>query len=323
MANTALTNRLQDNLRSAVAAELTTLPTYLYSYWSIKPTSDGGSQAGAEAAKAIMSVILEEMLHMALSSNILNALGGTPSLTTAPYFPNYPCKLLRSPALGELGVEVCLRRLSCASIDDFLLIELPERDDPRAWTLKKFYDDEVIALLPPNGPEWQHDKQLPPDNNPAPGRLMTIQSHDDAVNAITEIVDQGEGCSAKNHDDGDHELAHYWKFKQVQAAVENGTLDLDRDVYPVVDSPSDHVGSYTPEQAQANLAFNSTYSKLLDSLEATLQSDAPNVFAGCTSLMSKLGQQAAFLRQRGFVPNTEFVAGPTFSYIPVDQRAGA
>ena len=50
---------LAHNLRTAMTIELATLPTYLYTYWSIKPRSDGGSVAGEQAAKAILSAARE------------------------------------------------------------------------------------------------------------------------------------------------------------------------------------------------------------------------------------------------------------------------
>ena len=43
------------------------------------PSEDG---ATLEAADVIRSVVMEEMLHMALAANVLNAIGGSPSLTT-------------------------------------------------------------------------------------------------------------------------------------------------------------------------------------------------------------------------------------------------
>lgn len=328
-------DKLHDDLRSAVAAELTTLPAYLYTYWTIKPARYGGSTAAVQARTTIMSVILEEMLHMALSSNILGSLGGTADFTSAPYLPVYPCRLLRSPhAQPSLpppqtdpagwGVEVFLRRLSSGhggSITNFMAIELPEWYDPNAVTLGKFYDDIVKPELPSQG--FTAQRQFPSWNNPGAGRLFAIDSHAAAVQAITEIVDQGEGTRPGDHDDGDHERAHFWKFKAVHDAIEAGRLNLDTDVYPVVNQPSHYLPYYTPAQVQANRTFNTTYSRLLDALTETLGSSAPEVFGPSTGLMDALGQQAAVLRQQGEVPGTHERAGPTFEYLPVDQRIGA
>ncbi len=330
-------DKLRDDLRSAVAAELTTLPAYLYAYWSIKPVQFGGSVAAEKARTTIMSVIVEEMLHMAQSSNILNALGGTPDFTSAPYLPVYPCRLLRSPhaqpALGPphkrprgWGVEVFLRRLSIgkdSSITNFMAIELPKWFHPEAATLGEFYDGIIVPALPKARSRWTRERQFPTWDNPGAGRLFPVGSYEDARHGITTIVDQGEGTKVGEHDDGDHELAHFWKFKEVHDMIEHGLINLDQDVYPVVDSPSDHVASYTAAQQQANLAFNSTYSELLDAITATLQTGAPEVFHQSTRLMDRLGQQAAVLRQQGNVPGTQQLAGPTFEYVQASQRTGA
>lgn len=330
-------DKLIDDLRSAVAAELTTLPAYLYAYWTIKPAQFGGSVAAQKARTAIMSVILEEMLHMAQSSNILNALGGTPDFTSAPFLPVYPCRLLRSPHAQPAlppphdnpkgwGIEVFLRRLSIGkdgSITNFMAIELPKWYDPKAATLGEFYDGIIVPELPKAPSSWTRERQFPSWDNPGAGRLFAVSSYEDALRGITTIVDQGEGTKVGEHDDGDHELAHFWKFKEVHDLIASGQLNLDQDVYPVVDSPSNSVANYTAAQQQANLAFNSTYSQLLDALTQTLQTGTPEVFPKSTGLMEILGQQAAVLRQQGNVPGTQQLAGPTFEYVPAPQRIGA
>lgn len=324
MAEPANCGALVDNMRSAVAAELTTLPTYLYPYWSIKPATDGGSSAGQTARASIMSVVLEEMLHMGLSSNLLNALGGTPFFNEAPYLPAFPGFLLRSLKKPTgWGPPVDLLPLSSDGMDMLIAIELPEWDaaNPDDPTLAEFYDDCVTALLPTGDDAFEGGKQLASWDNPGAGRLFAISSRQDADAAITEILDQGEGLSKENHDDGDHELAHYWRFAQIKGWLGDGTIHLARDVYPVVASPSKYLPYYNDGQIAANAQFNSVYSHLLDALQATLMTDEPDVYPIATGLMDKLGQKAAVLRQQGMVAGTRSVAGPTFDYVPVADRA--
>ena len=38
--------------------------------------------------------------------------------------------------------------------------------------------------------------------------------------------------------------------------MQNGLLNPDADVYPVIDQPGEHAAHYTPEQQRANLVFN-------------------------------------------------------------------
>ena len=73
---------LQANLQTAIEIELATIPIYLYTYYSLVRNNESGeaiSDAQLFANKAggvIMSVAVEEMLHMSLSSNVLFAMGG-------------------------------------------------------------------------------------------------------------------------------------------------------------------------------------------------------------------------------------------------------
>ena len=318
---TSISTALQDNLRSAMAAELTTIPAYLYAYWSIKPIDDGGSKAGLVAAKTIMSVILEEMLHMGLVSNILNSLGGVPAITTSPYLPEYPCYLLRSPDTNTLSsVDVKLQRLSQASMDNFLAIELPDwRDDEGYTTLGDFYNEFINPLLP-QGNDYTYGKQLPTWDNPGVGQLIQIASYNDASRAVELILAQGEGLEQGKVGDGEHELAHYWKFFSVQQAISRGLINLETHVYQVIDNPD--ASQYNPAQQQANLVFNSTYSNLLDALQNTFTSSEPDVFYASTTLMEMLNRQAAVLRNTGTVTvsDTNYLPGPTFEYVPVNQR---
>jgi hypothetical protein len=305
------------NLRSAVAAELTTLPTYLYAYWSVTPLRDGGSAGGEAARTTIMSVVLEEMLHFGLSSNILNALGGTADFITPPYAPVFPCNLLRSrhhdpPGWGPV---VRLLPLSADAVELFMQIELPAWDDPGGPTLGEFYDEYVSALLPAETADYRHGRQLAPWDNPGAGQLLSIACRADADRAITEILDQGEGLSSQTHNDGDHELAHYWKFDEIRQQIADAQIDLGRDVYPVIGDPSTHLSAYTADQVAANTAFNRTYTALLLSIQAALYSASPDLFPAATNLMGRLGQQAAVLRNLGAVPGTEKLAGPTFEFV--------
>lgn len=308
---------LHDHIRSGVGAELTTLPAYLYTYWSIRPASDGGSDAAQVARTSIMTVISEEMLHMALSSNLLNALGGTPCLTRPPYLPSYPCRLLRTVTTPDgVGAEVRLLPLSSEAIDMMLGIERPEWDPAGRSTLGAFYEGEIAAHLPKGDDAYLGGRQIEPWNNPGPGRLTAVTSHGSALDAIAEIVHQGEGLTKQIHDDGDHELAHYWRFVAVRDLVDGGAIDLRTDVYPVVHSPSVHVSGYSVEQRAANDRFNHAYSRMLDALETALSGTRPDVYPVAAGFMRQLHLLADQLRATGPISGTDRLPGPTFEYVP-------
>src|SRR5882757_7695523 len=112
-------DNLGEAIQQAIEIEIATIPTYLYTYYSINRSPDqeaikksiigklaakGKPQKEAEeialdlsaelmvfankAGALIMSVAIEEMLHMALSSNLKQALSGMPDLVgKSPDFP--------------------------------------------------------------------------------------------------------------------------------------------------------------------------------------------------------------------------------------------
>jgi rubrerythrin len=75
---------LQRALQHAVMLEHATIPTYLYALYSLKPGTN------AEIRELIGSVVIEEMSHMALACNILNAIGGSPVIDDPRFVPRYP-----------------------------------------------------------------------------------------------------------------------------------------------------------------------------------------------------------------------------------------
>lgn len=308
---------LQHDLRQAMGIELTTIPAYLYAYWSIKPLADGGSEAGREAGVTIMSVVTEEMLHMGLVSNVLNALGGTPALNRPRFVPSYPARLFDA-------FDVVLRPLSRAALATFLRIELPEHGD--VPTIGAFYEGIEKELRGCPDTAFGHGRQFPLQDNPGAGSLIAVSSRASALAALEIIVEQGEGLDHQTAEDGDHELAHFFKFKAVERTVDFGFLNLGADVYPVIDDPNGRLGDYTPEQRRANDVFNSVYSELLDTLQETMSGASPEVFYRATGLMDRLAQLAAVLRRTGPVPGTGelpgtgTLPGPTFDYLPPAKR---
>ena len=212
---------LIDNLHAAMAVELTTLPTYLYAYWSLKTQEDGGSYLGTLAARLIISVITEEMLHMGLVANVINALGGAFTLNKAHFIPTYPGPIIRHTT-GKFGYEVGLLRFSSAALDTFLEIEKPSQNKPfinltgkpREWnTIGEFY--KAIEGQLTEDLDYSHGNQLAGFNNPGLGQMIQVTSQQTAIDALSLIVDQGEGFE-ETETDGDNELSHYQKYKNIQ-----------------------------------------------------------------------------------------------------------
>jgi hypothetical protein len=139
-------------LQMAVELEFSTLPPYLYALYSIKPGSN------AEAANRIRFVAMEEMAHMCLACNILNALGRNPVLTA----PSYPGPLPGGiSAGGQEALIIHLYPFSKESMNQAMLIEEPEggaidfphemlEAAPTFMTIGQFYNhlDKFLATLP-------------------------------------------------------------------------------------------------------------------------------------------------------------------------------
>ena len=158
---------LQGHLQTALDVELSTVPIYLYTYYSINrsPSWDDDAKAGDtlatfanKAGGVIMSVAVEEMLHMSLAANILRAIGGKPKVYgRSP--ATFPTNLPHHKTLAPDGKPYSfgLSRLSAGQLEKFLEIEQPEQaaapPEGNNWqTLGQFYDyiTEQIKRINPD-----------------------------------------------------------------------------------------------------------------------------------------------------------------------------
>ena len=211
---------LYTHLQGAIELEHSTIPPYLTALYSIK------KGANREAAAIIRSVVIEEMLHMTIAANTLNAIGGAPEINTSDFIPGYPGTL---PMNIHAGFKVGLAPLSRDLISTvFMVIEEPE--DPLHFpvhplaleatagfaTIGDFYraiSDKITELgdgiftgdpaRQVSGVPWFDASELFP-----------IRSRDDAVKALGIIVEQGEGTKTSPLDP-QHELAHYYRFAEI------------------------------------------------------------------------------------------------------------
>ncbi|NEO96090.1 MAG: hypothetical protein F6K56_40470, partial [Moorea sp. SIO3G5] len=78
---------LYTHLQAALELEHSTIPPYLTALYSIQPNSN------QTIAEIIFSVVREEMLHMVIVANVLNAIGGSPQVNKPEFIPTYPGNL--------------------------------------------------------------------------------------------------------------------------------------------------------------------------------------------------------------------------------------
>src|SRR5262245_21975489 len=116
----ATADDVRNALQNAIQLEHSTIPPYL----TALATLSGTSESVTYAQEVIRDVVVEEMLHMTLACNILNAIGGHPVIADAHFVPTYPHELPMGVA-GDLVVH--LKRYSKSLIEDtFMKIEEPE-----------------------------------------------------------------------------------------------------------------------------------------------------------------------------------------------------
>lgn len=242
---------LGDAIQQAIEIEIATIPVYLYTYYTINRTPNQAAliqsmetsliKAGKSASQAnqlatdysaeimvyankagavIMSVAVEEMLHMALSSNLKQALAGTPELTgKSPsvwpaYLPGH---------IPEFPIDRA--PFSLETLKTFLKIESPQKLPQSNLKIKKAieyttigdfynmiidcidthklkYNTKAPQLIPGRGyyannnvDTLYYNKEHKPKftNADDSGDLVKVVDKVSAKKAIQLIIDQGEG----------------------------------------------------------------------------------------------------------------------------------
>ena len=322
-------------LQNAIELEHSTIPPYLYALYSIKPGTN------SEIGGLIKSVVVEEMLHMAIDCNILNAVGGTPKIDDPCFLPKYPGHL---PGGVEGSLTVGLAPLSKQLLlETFMVIEEPE--DPlhfpvlnfaaagaRPSTIGEFYDGIIKQVRDLGNEIFTGDAKKQLTTGFGPLRTMRVHDVTYAIAGIELIVRQGEGTKTSPLDP-EHEAAHYYRFAEIyfgkklirnpepgpgkpDFAYGGHTIAFDPcDVWPVITNPN--TASYTAGSAadKLNRAFNRTYTSLLKGLQLTFGGE-PDRLGPAITLMEAMADQARVLMSTEIVPGQ--TAGPTFEYTPLN-----
>lgn len=305
---------LRSHLTLATRVELSTIPPYLYAMYSIEDQD-------SEAARLIASVVVEEMLHVALTTNLLLAVGGEPSFGYE-VIPSYPGFLAHHQPDLLLELKECTPELIKST---FLEIEKPRApgaipEDDNFETLGQFYAALEAALddLSAVSDIFAHpqpERQLAEHSWYAPvlfdaedsGGLLLINDRASADEALEIIIHQGEGVSDERWADPSHqELTHFRKFQQLA----DGTTAIGR-TWPVLSNPRT---ADLPQRLEAvsNL-FNALYGLVFVTMEGLFSgSGYQEALVGrLYGLMSRcLAPTARYLVRQPVTETT--TAGPTF-----------
>lgn len=326
---------LRGALQQAVMLEHSTIPPYLYALFSIKPGHN------VEIAKLLKSVVFEEMNHMAMAANILNALGGVPGIDRPEFIPRYPGPL---PGSVDTSLTVRLQRLSLDAVESvFMSIEEPE--DPLEFprgiadaghlTIGQFYDAIRKQIEAAGDGAFVGDKARQMTTGVGGVELVPITDVATAVAAIEEIVEQGEGTSTSPLDfEGD--IAHYYRFAEIRHGrklVPNPDAPPDpgpdekyaytgdpipfepEGVNPVVADPSAAGYRAGTKARRLNDTFNYTYTAVLRSLHETFDG-RPEKIRTAIGAMEACRGQAHEMMSHDLGDGT--TAGPSFEYLPVN-----
>jgi hypothetical protein len=209
---------LQDHLQHALNLELWTIPLYLTSLYSIKDLNILKNNDYPDAAKLILSVVVQEMLHIELVCNISNALGFSP-VFVAPSYSN-PNKIpFIHPAINSIppdlrGYTIKPQSLNKQSLQLFCAIELPHYKNEIDWTKQKSYGSiaELYEALKigiaslwnslyvedaNNTKQKNTFNEYHNNNGKSHGFSQRVYSAETALKAIDAIIEQGEGADSK------------------------------------------------------------------------------------------------------------------------------
>jgi hypothetical protein len=186
----------RQHARVAVAVELFTIPFYLSALASIKDTT-------SPAYTAVLSVAVEEMLHLELAANLCIALGTTPSFTAPVYgepptFDGIPMLDPDDPVTRDKGILDAKIGNLVDVLPTMLDIETPTEFElgrliPPYRSIGQMYAalGLLIRLAGAQAP-YRLEHQVSGVFSPQTF-TQTIGSYADARAAIDVIVGQGEG----------------------------------------------------------------------------------------------------------------------------------
>jgi hypothetical protein len=339
---------LRTSLQSAIELEHATIPPYLYAVFSLQPDPDPVNpkpNPNADVQALISSVVAEEMAHMALACNILNAIGGAPVIDKPDFVPKYPGPL---PGGVEADLRVPLEPFSIDLCRDvFMCIEEPELGGipfglqaAPTQTIGAFYNAISERIGAEGESIFTGHRDLQVSGTPAVPEVIPVFTVEDAQQAINVIVEQGEGTSTTPLD-LEGQYAHYYRFAEIANGkqlepVENPPPNPEpKDLYsftgpdipfdasavlPLVPNPSRADYRAGSQQLQACDSFNYTYTTLLKSLHDTFNGH-PDRLGPAVGIMESMWEQALYMIQLDSGNGDGKRCGPSFQYQPVNPSA--
>jgi hypothetical protein len=340
---------LYEMLQKAFELEFTTIPPYLLAALSLHPNSN------RESFSIIHSVYMEEMLHMILAGNTLNAIGGKVALNKDT-IPKFPLTIdFKGQKFKNREFEVSLERFSKKSINTFMQIELPDywpetkllktkKVEIPGYTIGEFYNSIKTKLT--NLCNEIGEKEVftgNPENQisvdfywGAGGKPVIVTNLNEALEALDIIIDQGEGASMQNINDGDHqffgeknEVAHYFRFNEIYVGKkykpndnplepptgEDFLVDFSK-VFPIKANCKSEDFIETPKLEELNTEFNTHYTLMAQKMEKAFNGFPKELYSAIMNDMHQMAKITLEMAQIPIANNPDNETGaPTFEWI--------
>lgn len=335
---------LRSALQTAIELEHATIPPYLTANFTLFETGND------QISGIIGSVLGEEMLHLSIACNVLNAIGGSPVLNKPGFIPRFPGPL---PGSVEKGLIVTIEKFSKELVRDvFMEIETPEdpivigrvsMPEDEDMTIGQFYNGIIDKIKALEKDAIKHGKtiftgdpanQMTYEKFYSPKLLYPVTDEKTAVDSINIIIDQGEGSTTSPFVDADadgnvDEVAHYYRFEEIYEGKSILPKPGSKTEYifgaPEIPFHPEKVANMWPNPKmddypkdslayQNSKMFNYNYTSLLNSLHETFNGE-PDKMNTALGIMFSLRLYALKLLAIPDPNHPGYVAGPSYEYV--------
>jgi len=333
-------------LQLAAELELATIPAYLVTLLSLQQLRN------RVAASLIRGIMIEEMLHLTLVSNVLQAVGGAVRLGPRT-IPSYPLQLkFAGKSFIDRQFDVDLAPFSQASIRTFMKIEKPEWLEPRrledraeielpGLTVGAFYRN-IVALIEELDQQTRggiflgnRSSQVLEDYYwSSGGKVIPVSDPRTARDALDMIVSQGEGAwkppadAQAAHFGQPLQMGHYFRFSEIHhgrhyercddpAEPPTGpTFEVDYSaVHPFKINPRSSDYPQGSALGRLNDEFNARYTAMLMQLEESLNGSSRTLYTAINAGMRSLAPIAIEMMQTPIdADRTGRTGCPTFEW---------
>jgi hypothetical protein len=217
--------QLKAYLQAAIQLEHAVIPPYLTAAYSAK------IEANRDSINIIRAVAKEEMLHLALAANLLNAIGGQPNLISPDFVPRYPTHL----PTGQDDFDVGIEKFSDQALEIFLGIERPASLKPEHSEIVQYINKTVpISGRDVDESILKKDNLMVPITKVGDDKYelhynIAVVPHNHLTAKRKKISEAGDSIvprvPTKSSAENPVEL-HYWSIGEFYKAIHLGFVEL-------------------------------------------------------------------------------------------------